>query len=79
MDIPLAKRYAQIIFFETLAIGILVSILLYVLRDTIVGLFTADPDLAELVLSVFPFFCIWGNNIDSMVMPFMGMIRALGI
>ena len=45
MDIPLAKRYAQIIFFETLAIGILVSILLYVLRDTIVGLFTADTDL----------------------------------
>lgn len=79
MNIPLAKRYAKIIFCETVAIGILVSILLFTLRERIVGIFTSDPALTSLCLSVFPFYCIYGNNIDSMLMPFQGMIRALGI
>lgn len=48
-------------------------------RETVTALFTSDPRLTEITLSMYPFLCLYANLVDSMQMPFQGMVRALGI
>ncbi len=50
LNIDQAKRYAVIIFCESSAFGILVSVLLYLSRKQVTALFTDDDELAEISL-----------------------------
>lgn len=69
-DISQAKKYAHVIFWESLALGGLVSLMLYLSRHKVTALFTSDPKLTEIALSMYPFLCLCANIVDSMLMPF---------
>ena len=78
LNVPLAKKYAKAVLFNSLLIACLVSILFYVYRLPIIRLFTDDSDLTSILLSVIPMYCIF-NLFDSIIMVIQGCVRALGI
>ena len=74
----MARRYTKIIFFISMSIGCLVSILLFSLRYEIAHLFTNDPTIVTIMAQVLPIYCIF-NIQDSMTNVVFGCVRALGI
>ena len=78
LNIPMAYRYTKIIFFISMSIGCLVSILLFSLRYEIAHLFTNDPTIVTIMAQVLPIYCIF-NIQDSMTNVVFGCVRALGI
>ena len=78
LNIPLAQRYGKIIMGWALAIGIFVSTILYIFRESIAGLFTDDPALIPLVLSTVTILVV-ANVLDSILLTVQGCVRALGI
>ena len=45
MNIPLAKRYIKVIFWETLVISMILATVIYTAKAPIFGLFTKDEEL----------------------------------
>ena len=78
MNVPQAKRYQKVILCHALGIGILMSVLLLSFGRNIVGLFTADQGLIDMVMKAYPIYCL-GNLIDAMNCAYQGCSRALGI
>ena len=78
-DVPLAKRFAVMTLFQTLAFALMVSFALYVSRDEYTQIFTdVDGMRFIMAMAVIPLFMI--TNIVNMCLSFfMGCVCALGI
>ena len=68
-NVPLAKKYARTILVLGLFIAFIVSLLMYMNKENIVGLFTEDKVLVDLLLGVMPIYLCF-NLSDSMLMAF---------
>jgi Na+-driven multidrug efflux pump len=79
LNVPGAKKYAKVIFCLSSAFGYFISVILYLSRKQITALFTKDENLVKIILSLYLFICFGANIVGSLKVPFLGMVRAIGI
>ena len=82
-NIPLAIKFGRLTFIQAMLYASIVSILLFVYRESVAHLFSSDDSVAgnlsvELAVSIFPLFSIT-IFIDTALGFFQGCVRALGI
>ena len=62
-----------------MTIGFFISLTLWLLREKVAGIFTKDPTLINMVISILPIICISNFTLDAALMSQLGCIRALGL
>ena len=65
-NVPLAKRYAKVIFCLALAVGCLNATVMFTWREAIASLFTSDRVQIDLIVSAVPSLCIFAL-VDSVL------------
>ncbi|EKG03170.1 membrane transporter protein, putative [Trypanosoma cruzi] len=74
----LGRRYAMLSFIVVFALSLVNISLLYVYQEQIAYIFTEDPEVVSIFMSITPFFLVY-HLLDSIQSNFLGILRGCGL
>ena len=78
-NVPLARQYAKVIIYLSMAISFLYTLPMFIYREEVSEIFTNEQATKDMVVSIFPILCFFNPTIDAVNSSLKGSVNALGL